>query len=241
MVTDVEGSTMIGRRTARHPLALAAVVALVAAGCSEGKGVEYSEISGALAANCARCHDADAMGTVILDVDALADDVWSAANFPDSVFVPGLLGQTQAQLFQGGDTWMDKNGNGALDAEETLVERKAWILHELYELDGLLAEAPPPDYTTQAKFDTFAKFGNPGAYEGCEIGGKLDLGYAGDPEGMAPLWADKIVELLVAAGKTEYADYRGITPDERQKIREYVDQLLPGGLKACSPDAGSGS
>lgn len=239
MVTDVEGSTMMDRRTARRPLALAAVAALVIAGCSEGAGVEYSEISGALAANCAHCHDSDetVRGNLLGAVAALANDQYDSTSFPEADFVPGLLGTTAPD---------HKNGLPAEHPEAVVLAgdeppAKVWILHELYELDALLAEPVPPDYTTQAKFDAFAKFGNPGAYEGCEIGAKLDLGHAGDPEGMAPRWATKLLQLLAGAGGSEHAGYRAITPDERQKIREYVDQLLPGGLKACSPDAGSGS
>lgn len=239
MVTNKEGSTMIEHRNTRRPLALGAAAALLAAACAgEGK-VQFSEISGALSANCAHCHDSDATkrATLLDAVAALPDPEYNSTSFPISDFVIGLRNTTALD---------HKNGLPAEHPEAAVLtgdepREKAWILHELYEQDGLLAEPVPPDYTTQARFDAFVTLGNPGAYGGCTMGEKLDLGNVGDPEGMSPLWAPKLRELLVGAGQTEHQGFRPITADERQKIRDYVDQLLPGGLRSCTPGTGEGS
>lgn len=238
--TNAKGSTMTNIRNPGR-LAAVAAVALAAAGaaCSAGEGVKYADVSKTLGENCSNCHSSapDARKNLLEGVVALGTAAFTAESFPATHFPPALSPTTTVDHMNG--LAADHPEAAVLTAD--MPNQLAWILHDLYELDALLAEPIPPDYTTQAYFDAFATAGNPGAYEGCEIGGKLDLGYALDPEGMAPLWAPKLMELLVAAGETAFAGYRPISESERQKLRDYVDQLLPGGLRGCTPGAGSGS
>lgn len=239
--TNAKGSIMVNTRGSRRLLAIsaAALAAVAVAACSAGEGVKYTEVSSALSENCSNCHDssADARKIVLDGVAALGNGAFSPTNFPATHFPPGLTPTTTADHLNG----LPAEHPEAAVLTADMPNELAWILHELYELDALLAEPIPPDYTTQARFDAFATAGNPGAYEGCEVGAKLDLGHAGDPEGMAPLWAPKLIELLVAGGQAAFADFRPITNDERQKLRDYTDQLLPGGLRGCTPGTGSGS
>lgn len=199
-------------------------VALGAGGCA-GKGVSFEEVQAPLENTCARCHDAAGIDGLLADIRAADDAAFTAEAFPDAQFPDGLRVKTVQDLI----TTADPPDDATLDP--MMPQRKAWILHELHELKALLAEATPPDYTTQAKFDAFATLGEPGAYEGCEIGDKLDLGYALDPEGMNPLWAEKLMEILDR-------QLAPLSDEDRQRIRDYVDGLLPGGLRSCGGGSG---
>ena len=51
---------------------------------------------------------------------------------------------------------------------------------------------------------------------------------------MPPLWAKKLLDKLKL-------DFTELKPEQRQAIKDYVDGLIPGGLKACVAGAGSAS
>ncbi len=208
-------------------LSAAAAAAACWTSCA-GKGVEYSQIEQPVADSCVACHDADKRAERLESINELDDALFTEEAFPDSDFPSGLIKKSVQDLIDGADPALD--GKMA----PTIALRKAWILHEMHELDVLLAEDVPPDFTNQAKLDAFSKFGEDGAYEGCEIAEKLDLGFKGDPEGMPPKWSAKLFELL----DEELAP---LAPGDRQNITDYVDGLLPGGLAACVPGEDSAS
>jgi hypothetical protein len=210
-------------RKLKWPMSLAACIgaALALASCA-GSGMKFSEISSALTNTCAKCHDAAHAQQKLDEIHALPDSAFTDEAFPAAQFPKDLQGKSTLDLKNGGDSWLDG----------TEPQQKAWILHEMHELFKLLSEDPPPDYTTQQKFTTFVTSGKPGAQEGCEMERRLDLGRKGDTnEGMPPQWAKKLMQLLGV-------DFVDITDAERTKIRDYLDQLLPGGVKACSSVTG---
>lgn len=197
-----------------------AVAALVAAlGCA-GEGMTYADIEPTLAGSCVMCHDSDGISQLLIDVNKLPDELFSAENFPDGQFPAGLVELSVSDLRTAGeppeDATMDPN----------MPLRKAWVLHELHELASLLAEATPPDFTAQAAFEAFSELGEAGAWEGCEIIEKLSLGKEVEPEGMPPLWAPTLMALL---GR----DFERINLGGREQLTDYVDRLLPGGKAAC--------
>lgn len=206
---------------------LAAALLLVVGGCA-GEGVTYEQIEQPLARSCVSCHDAKGFSELHEAVVALDDALFTEEAFPNTAFPAGLTTRTTAELISAAEV----AGDG--DIAPGTAQRKAWMLHELNELGSLLEEATPPDYTTQSKFDAFATFGDAGAYEGCEIADKLDLGHQGDPEGMPPRWAPKLLELL----EMEFGE---LSAGDRQLIKDYVDGLLPGGVRACKPGEDSAS
>lgn len=209
-------------RCASQSLALA----LLLPACA-GSGVSYEELEAPIEESCVACHDSSGVDTLVEDVLALDDAAFDEATFPDSFFPSGLIAKSVEDLISTGDPAPD----AAL--APSIALRKAWVLHELHELQALLEEPVPPDFTGEDAFVDFATLGNDGAWEGCEIADKLDLGYSGDPEGMPPLWAPALLELLGA----EHAD---LSDEDRQTIKDFVDGLLPGGLRSCEP-GGEGS
>ena len=212
----------------RKPVPVVAVLSVLLLTACAGKGVTYEAIEAPVQDSCVVCHDSKGMDKLVADINALDDALFTEAAFPDANFPTGLRSKTVEALIAAAAV----PGDESLDSK--MAQRKAWILHELHELKSLLEEAVPPDYTSQKAFDDFAAFGESGAYEGCEIGDKLDLGFQGDPEGMIPLWTETLFELLKR-------DITPISNDDRQKIKDYVDGLLPGGLKACQPGEDSAS
>ncbi len=196
-------------------------------GCA-GKGVDYLAIEEAVANSCSQCHDFEARDELHEAIMALDNSFFTEANFPDSNFPDGLLAKTVESMIDEADPVRD----GQMDPAWPV--RKAWIMHEMNELYALMDEDIPPDYTNQEGFDAFLLLLEGEQPEGCEMGDKLDLGFNGDPEGMQPQWAKKLFELL-------NEDYDELTDEDRQKIRDYVDSLLPGGLKACVAGEGSAS
>jgi hypothetical protein len=212
------------RSTHTLPLTLLAL----GLGACAGKGVSWSEVQKPIADTCVACHDPAKIKQRIADVKALDDKHFTPESFPDAVYAPGLTKKTVADLIKTADPPDD----AAIDP--ATPQRKAWLLHELNEQKTLLEETTPGDYTTEAKFNAFATRKSKDRYEGCEIGDRLDKGFAKDPEGMPPLWAEKLLELLKQA-------FTPLAPADRQKIRDYVNGLLPGGLKACTGGQGSAS
>lgn len=200
---------------------------LALAGCA-GKGTDYASIQQSVQGSCVQCHAPAQHDARAAAIAALDNALFTAEAFPDAHFPAGLHGKTTQQIIDAAEA----PGDAALDP--AMAQRKAWILHELNELGGLLKETVPPDYTDQKRFDAFVTLGQPGAYEGCEMGAKLDLAARMDPEGMPPLWASKLAELL---GET----YIPLSPEARQKLRDYLNGILPGGLGACSASPGESS
>ena len=196
-------------------------------GCA-GEGADYSGIAKAVETSCSKCHDTKAKDDLHEAIVSLDDALFTEANFPDSNFPDGLLEKTVAGMIAEADPERDAQ----MDPDWPV--RKAWIMHEMNELYALLDEGVPPDFTDQEAFDDFVSLIEGDQPEGCEMGDKLDLGYDLDPEGMQPLWAKKLFELLEE-------DFEELTDAERQKIRDYVDVLLPGGLNACVAGEGSAS
>lgn len=207
-------------------LGLAACLALSSA-CA-GRGVSWTEVQKPVQDTCVACHDPAKIRQRIADVKALEDKHFTAQNFPDSVYAPGLIKKTVADLINTADPPDDAT------IDPATPERKAWLLHELNEQKALLEEAVPADFTSEEKFNAFATLRKEQNYEGCEIGDRLDRGFAKDPEGMPPQWAEKLFELLKQA-------FTPLSPADRQKIKDYVNGLVPGGLKACVPGQGSAS
>jgi len=204
-----------------------AVLLLTWLGCA-GKGADYSTIEVPVENSCSACHDVEYRDDLHEAIKALDDSLFTEANFPDSNFPDGLLAKTVEGMITEADPVLDA------DMDPAWPVRKAWIMHEMNELYVLMDEDLPPDYTTQELFDDFILRIEGEQPEGCEMGEKLDLGFNGDPEGMQPQWAKKLFELLDQ-------DFEELTDEDRQKIRDYVDNLLPGGLKSCVAGEGSAS
>lgn len=196
-------------------------------GCA-GKGVDYSAIETAVDKSCSKCHDVGYRDELHEAIAALDDGLFTEANFPDSNFPSGLLGKTVEGMITAADPPRDALMDPAWPV------RKAWIMHEMNELHALLDEDIPPDFTNQEGFDDFNTFIHGEQPEGCELGDKLDLGFQGDPEGMQPMWAKKLFEFLDV-------EFKELSDGERQKMKDYVDELLPGGLNGCVAGEGSAS
>ncbi len=221
--------TPISRSHVKWLVTLSAFAVAVALWVScAGEGVEYSAIEKPLKDSCIPCHDAEKRAERLDSINKLDGALFTKDAFPDSDFPSGLVKKSVQDLIDDSDPPLD----GKIDPGT--AQRKAWILHEMHELDTLLAEDVPPDYTNQAKFDAFATFGEDGAYEGCEVADKLDLGFKGDAEGMPPIWAAKLFELLDES-------LEPLEAGDRQNIRDYVDGLLPGGIDSCVPGEDSAS
>ena len=193
-----------------------------------GSGVAWTEVEQPIKDSCISCHDAAKNEQLLKDITALDDKLFTAANYPDSNFPAGLIKKTVADMIKAADPPQDAK----LDPKMAL--RKAWILHEMHELAELLKESTPPDYTSEKKFVAFATLKEQDSYEGCEIGDKLDKGHDNDPEGMPPLWTETLLKELKR-------DHKKLTPQQRQDLKDYVNGLLPGGLKACTGGQGSAS
>jgi len=197
----------------------AAALLLPWSGCA-GKGVDYSVIAEPVDKSCSQCHDVDYRDELFEAIETLDNSLFTAENFPDSNFPDGLLNKTVEGMISAADPPRDAQMDPAWPV------RKAWIMHEMNELHALLDEDIPADFTSQDRFDGFVTLVEGDHLEGCELGDKLDLGFSGDPEGMQPLWAKKLFELLDL-------EFEELSDKDRQKIRDYVDELLPGGLKGC--------
>ena len=208
-------------------LVFGAVLMLTWLGCA-GKGADYSTIEVPVENSCSACHDVEARDDLNEAIKALDNALFTEGNFPDSNFPDGLLSKTVEGMITEADPVLDAEMDPAWPV------RKAWIMHEMNELSALMDEDIPPDYTTQERFDAFILLLEGEQPEGCEMGDKLDLGFNGDPEGMQPIWAKKLFELLDQ-------DFEELSDEDRQKIRDYVDDLLPGGLNACVAGEGSAS
>jgi hypothetical protein len=194
-----------------------------------GKGVSFAEAEVALKESCVQCHTAQGIGKLVTDVKAIDGAQFTDSNFPDSYFPDGLRGKTVDDLIKAADPKDDAN------IDPKTPQRQAWVLHELHELEEHLGHSSgmmPPDFTSQQSFDAFNTSKSGERYAGCDTGEKLDLGHKNDPEGMPPQWAPKLMELL----KTQF---KALEAAQRQKIRDYLDSLLPGGLKSCTPGQGS--
>lgn len=188
---------------------------------AENTAVKFTQVESTVTGICATCHSAQGIEKLLADINALDDSNFTEANFPDTFFPAGLTKLSVKTLI---DT-----ASPADDAafSPDMAQRKAWVLHELHELKDLLGETVPPDFSGQASYDAFTVLGKPGHYEGCETLEKLELGHAGDPEGMPPLWAEKITGLL----GIEFAQ---ITDEERDLVSDYTGSILPGGAEtAC--------
>ena len=208
-------------KTCRRLTALLALAAAAAAltGCA-GEGMAFADVEPDLKGSCVMCHSSEGIDPLLLSVNALADSAFTAENFPNTAFPAGLIKLTVAEL--------RKNGEPPEDAtfDPAIPQRKAWLLHEMHELAALLAEVTPPDFTSQKAFEAFSVLGEAGAWEGCEVVDKLDLGKDADPEGMPPQWAPKLLGLL-------NIDFEKIDLGGREGLQNYVDRLLPGGIAAC--------
>ncbi len=210
--------------TSNHsPLMMAALAicgGLLLARCA-GEGLGFDNADAVLTTSCVMCHDSQAFDALLKAVDKIPADKITAERFPDAHFPAGLIVKDVATLRTEGEPAAD-----AKMAPDTPL-RKAWLLHELHELQGLLAEDVPPDFTDQARFDAFSKLGEAGAWEGCEVAEKLELGAVNDPEGMPPRWAHQLSQLVDMP-------YENAVPGDRQAVIDYVARLLPGGLAACT-------
>lgn len=186
-----------------------AFAALVAAfGCESSPPPDYATVSGVMEASCARCHSAAGIDALLTAVAALPPDGFDATRFPPTAFHVGLRPYTTEDL-----------------AEEDHIEsgmptEQAWILHELNELDALLAEEVPPDYTGEAPLDAFILYMGGGYTEGCELLDKVDRGAMNDPEGMPPPWAAPLMALL------DDVDYRSPSLGERDAVLAYTEGVL---------------
>jgi len=198
---------------------LAGASMLLACGEQEKEG--YAAISTAVDGSCARCHDAARIGGLIDDVVGLDASNYTAMNFPSEQFPDGVVANTATELASAQE----------VNITADMPNQQAWIIHELNELEVLLGEDVPPDFTTEAKMKTFIALEEGGHYEGCEIISRLGWGRDGNPEGMTPLWAEKLMELL---GDDAYV---GITEDERDAISEYAQSEVPGGVLSCVGEA----
>ncbi len=231
--TEMDGKERAKMKTTKMKtyLPLFVVTAVLGTGllyACAGAGVLWSEIEQPVKDSCISCHDSSKIDQFITDIKAYDDSFFTAANFPDSNFPSGLIKKDVAALIKAADPPED----GKLDPKTPL--RKAWILHEAHELQALLKEKTPPDYTTEAKFNAFTQLKEQDNYEGCEIGTKLDDGFKKDAEGMPPQWTQKLLDALKMT-------HKDLNDQQRQDIKDYVDGLIPGGLKACVPTTGSAS
>ncbi len=208
------------------PATLALGVALLWS-CA-GEGVLWTEVETPLKDGCAGCHDKDKFDTLLKNIKAIDAAFFTKANFPDKQFPSGLIKKSVDDLIKAADPAEDAK----IDPKAPL--RLAWILHEMHELKAVMSEKIPPDYTTEKKFNAFATLKEADSYEGCEIGDKLDKGHKDDPEGMPPLWAKKLLDKLKL-------NFKELKPEQLQAIKDYVDGLIPGGLKACVAGSGSAS
>jgi hypothetical protein len=200
---------------------LAAACALAAGSACFGEGTaNYADIQPVIERSCVKCHDAAKIDDTLAKIRALDNAKFDEKTFPTAWFPDDVAGKTAADFIKAADPPADK------ELDPKMAPRKAWILHEMNELAKLLSEQPPPDYTSQDKFDGFVKAGNAPAYEGCEMAKFLDEGDEGSPEGMAPLWGKQLLGMLGV-------EFTEVTKDDRQKLRDYLNGVLPGGTSAC--------
>jgi len=177
---------------------------------------EYATVSPVVESSCAHCHSGGGMDALITAVAALPPESFDSTSFPASDFHVGLRPFTTDDLAE------EANISAGMPVEQ------AWIIHELNELDVLLDEEVPPDFTSEESLNAFALF-NGGTYtEGCEILEKLELGRARDPEGMPPPWAASLMALLEDASFVEPA------PTGRDDLHAYTEAVL-GTEAECGP------
>ena len=181
----------------------------------------YGVIKEAVDQSCANCHDPSKIGDLIEAVGALDDTQLSSTNFPSSMFPEALRSKSAADLAD----------EGIAHVSASMSNERAWIINELAELEELLLEDVPPDFTTAEGWESFIALEEEGAYEGCEILYRLKWGRDANPEGMPPLWAERLMELLGDTG------YIGIDEDQRNDIADYVEDRVPGGLLNCTEPA----
>lgn len=203
--------------------AVGVVAVLALAGCA-GKGADWEgSVAPVIERSCVQCHDRERFDELVRRT--------CAATIPDDdpAFAPARF---KAEYVQGTD---DPAEAGPLHLELCGAPggpgAKARVLYGLDALRELLAEPTPPDYASAESFEDFVVLAHEGSYEGCEMLDFLAKGDEGSPEGMPPLWAGRLMEIL---GE----QFTEPTNADRAAVRDYTEWLLPLGAGSCTGGAG---
>lgn len=203
-------------------LAAACMLTTGSAGLScFGTGSDYANVDAVMQKACAHCHDPKTIDKVVADVAAIDDAKFTDENFPETWF------RQNTRLLTVDDIIATANPATDADIDPKSPLHKAWLLHDFNTLQSVLKGTPVADFTAQSSFDAYILYGKTAAtLEGCEVDDFLRKADTNSAEGMPPMWAKTVLEMI----DTQFTE---VTAADRKIITDYMNGVMPGGLIVC--------